>query len=96
MKKTFENSTQEFSGIGHEREVMHKKFSVEIFPGLYDPLHGGISRNKETFSVDLLADIRPGKNRWGLVFYGVKYKLLAYYRLESKDPTAALTLYALS
>ena len=75
--------------------MMPKKSSVEIFPGLSDPLRG-ISHNKETFSVDLLADIHAWKNRWGLVFYGVKSKLLAYYRLGSKEPTAALTLYALS
>ena len=95
MKKTFENSNQEFSGVRHEREVMPKKSSVEIFPGFSDPLRG-ISRNKETFSVDLLEEIHAGENRWGLVFYRVKYKLLVYYRLGSKEPTAALTLYALS
>ena len=68
MKKTFENSTQDFSGVRHEREVMHKKSSVEIFPGLSDPLRGGISWNKETFSVDLLADIRAGKIVGALYF----------------------------
>ena len=30
------------------------------------------------------------------MFYGLKSKLLAYYRLGSKDPTGILTLYALS
>ena len=95
MKKTFENSNQDFSGVKHEQEMMPKKFSLEIFPVIYDPLRG-ISRNKENFSVDLLEDIHAGKNRWDLVFYGVKSKLLVYYRLGSKDPTAALTLYALS
>ena len=95
MKKTFENSNQEFSDVRHEREVMPKKSSVEIFPVIYDPLRS-ISRKKETFSVDLLEDIHARKNRWGLVFYGVKYKLIVYYRLGSKDPTAAFTLYALS
>ena len=95
MKKTFENSNQEFSGVRHEREVMPKKSSVEIFTVISDPLRG-ISRKKESFSVDLLEDVHARKNRWGLVFYGVRYKLLVYYRLGSKDTTAALTLYALS
>ena len=56
MKKTFGNSTQYFSGVIHEREVMPNKYSVEIFPGLSDHFRG-ISWNKETFSVDTLADI---------------------------------------
>ena len=29
---------------------------------------------------------------WGLVFYSVKSKLIAYYRLDSKEPTASSTL----
>ena len=95
VKKTFANSTQDYPGVRHEREVMPKKFSVERFPDLYDPLRL-ISRNKETFSVDLLEGTYSGKKRWGLVFYQVKYKLLAYYRLGSKGPTAALTLDAIS
>ena len=33
--------------------------------------------------------------RWGIVFYGLKSKLLAYYRLGSKDPTGSSTLDAL-
>ena len=60
MKNTFENSNQDFSRVRHEREVMPKKSSVEIFPGLSDILRV-ISRNKETFSVDLLEDIHAGK-----------------------------------
>ena len=36
------------------------------------------------FSVDLLENTHAGKKRLGLVFYGVKYKILAYYRLGSK------------
>ena len=43
-----------------------------------------------------MEDTYAGKKRWGLVFYGVKYKLLAYYRLGSKNLTAASTLDALS
>ena len=35
------------------------------------------------------------KTRWGIVFYGLKSKLLAYYRLGSKDPTGSSTLDAL-
>ena len=46
--------------------------------------------------MDLLEDTHARKKRWGLVFYGVKSKLLAYYRLGSKDPTSASTLDALS
>ena len=42
--------------------------------------------------MDLLENTHAGKKRWGLVFYGVKYKLLAYYRLGFKDPTAHSTL----
>ena len=45
--------------------------------------------------MDLLENIHAGKNPWGLVFYSVKLKLLAYQRLVSKDPTSALTLDAL-
>ena len=36
-----------------------------------------------------------GKKRWVLVFYDVKSKLLAYYRLGYKDPTSASDLDAL-
>ena len=46
--------------------------------------------------MDLLENTHAGKKRWGLVFYGVKSKLLDYYRLGSKDTTFASTLYALS
>ena len=35
------------------------------------------------------------KTSWGLVFYGVKSKIIAYYRLGPKDPTSCSTLYAL-
>ena len=45
--------------------------------------------------MDLLEDTNSGKNSWGLVFYGVKSKLLAYYMLGSKYPTASSTLVAL-
>ena len=75
----------------HEREVMPKKSVVVGFTSLSDPMHG-IRRNKETFSVDLLENTHAGNKRWGLLFYGVKSKLLAYYRLGSKDPTASSTL----
>ena len=51
-----------------------------------------ILHNKVFVSVDLLENTPAGKNRWGLVFYGVKSKLLDYNRLGSKDPTARLTL----
>ena len=45
--------------------------------------------------MDLLENTHAGKKRWGVVFYGVKSKLLAYYRLGSKYPTALSTLDAL-
>ena len=45
--------------------------------------------------MDLLENTHVGKKLWGLVFYGVKSKLLAYYILGSKDPTSDLTLEAL-
>ena len=45
--------------------------------------------------MNLLGDTDTGEKRWGIVFYGVKSKLLAYYRLGLKDPTASLTLDAL-
>ena len=48
----------------------------------------GIHRNKEIFPVDLLENTHAGKKRRGLIFYSLKYKILAYYILGSKDPTA--------
>ena len=78
----------------HKREVVPKKSAVVRFPSLYDPMHG-ISCNKETFSVDLLENNHAGKKRWGLVFCGVKSKLLDYYRLGSKEPLSASTLDAI-
>ena len=74
---------------------MPKKSSVEIFPGLSDRLRS-ISRNKETFSVDILENTHACKKRWGLVFYGVKSNILDYYRLGSKGPTSASNLDAIS
>ena len=72
---------------------MPKKSSVVRFPILSDHMRG-IRRNKETFSVDLLDNTHAGKKRWGLVFCGVKSKLLAYYRLGSKYPTNRSTFNA--
>ena len=77
-----------------EREVMPKKLAVVRFPSLYDPMRS-ICCNKKTFSVDLLENTHADKKCWGLLFYGVKSKLIDYYRLGSKEPTAASTLYAL-
>ena len=67
----------------NEHKVVRKKFSVVRLPRLPDPM-SGICRNKETFPVDLLEDTYTGKMFWGLVFYGVKSKLLAYYILGLK------------
>ena len=73
---------------------MPKMSAVEIFPAMADSLRG-ICRNKETFSVDVVENTYAGKEGWGIVFYRVKSKLLAYYRLGSKDPTGASNLDAL-
>ena len=51
--------------------------------------------NKEMFSVDILENTHTGKNCWVVIFYGVKYNFLPYYRLGSKDPNSGSTLYAL-
>ena len=40
----------------------------------------------------IIEDTHDGKNIWGLVFYGVKYKLFDCYRLGLKYPTASLAL----
>ena len=53
VKKTFENSSQEYIGVRHKQKVMPKKLAVVRFPSLSDPMRG-IHHNKETFSVDLL------------------------------------------
>ena len=45
--------------------------------------------------MDVVEDTHAGKTRWGIVFYGVKSKLLAYYRRGSKNPTGTSTLDAL-
>ena len=94
VKKTFESSTQFYAGVRHEREVMPKKLAVDRFPAMSDSLRID-RRNKETFSVDVVVDTHTRKTRWGIVFYGLKSKMLAYYRLGSKNPTGSLTLDAL-
>ena len=73
---------------------MPKNSDVVIFPRISNPMRR-ICCNKETFSVDLSENNHAGNKCWGLVFDVVKSKILAYYRLWSKDPTAALTLDAL-
>ena len=45
VKKTFENSTHDYPGVRHKREVMTKKSAVVIFPRFSDPMHT-IRRNK--------------------------------------------------
>ena len=76
MEKTIENSTQDYPSVGHEQEAMPMKSAVVGFPGLSDPLRS-ICHNKVNFSVDLLENTHAGKKRWGLVFYGMKSKLLS-------------------
>ena len=70
---------------------MPKKSSVVRFTSPSDPMRG-ILCNKEAFSMYLLDNTHGGKKRWGLVFYGVKSKLLGYYRLGSKYSTSRSTL----
>ena len=60
VKKTFKNSTQDYPGVRHEREVMPKKLAVVIFPSLSDPMRV-IRRNRETFSVELVENTHVGK-----------------------------------
>ena len=45
--------------------------------------------------MDVTEITHSGKNYWGLVFYDVKSKLLAYYILGFKYPTTTLNLDAL-
>ena len=73
---------------------MPKKSAVEIFTAMADSLRS-VLRNKETFPVDVVENTYAGKKRWGIVFYGVKSKRLAYYSLGYKEPIGALTLDAL-
>ena len=63
-----------------EKEVMPNKSDVVRFPSLPYTMHS-IRRNNETLSVNLWEDTHAGEKRWGLVFYGVNYKLLDYHRL---------------
>ena len=70
---------------------MPKKSIVVRFTSLTNTMHI-ICCNKETFYVDVTEDNYAGKKRRGLVFYGVKYKLLAFYILCLKDPTSSSTL----
>ena len=94
MKKTYESSTQFYAGVRHERELMPKKLAVDRFPAMSDSLRS-IRKNKDNFSVYVVVDTHARKTRWGIVFYGLKSKLLAYYCIGSKDPTGSSTLDAL-
>ena len=78
IRKTFESSTQFYAGVRHEREGMPKKSAMERFPAMPDSLCS-VRRNKESFPVDVVEDTYTGKTRWGIIFYGVKSKSLAYY-----------------
>ena len=94
IRKTLEAYTQDYPGVRHKCEVMRNNSTVVRLPSLPDSMCS-VSRNKEDSSVDLLEDIHSRKHFWGLVFYGVRTKLVAYYRLWSKDPTSSSTLDAL-
>ena len=61
VKKTFETSTQDYSGVRHDCEVTTKKSSVVSFPILPYPVCS-IRFNKESFSVYVLEDTHSGGN----------------------------------
>ena len=61
VKKTFDDSTQNYPGVRQEYEVMPNNSSKVRFTSLPDPMPG-ILCNKETFSVDLLEDTHAGKS----------------------------------
>ena len=81
VKKTFEAYTKDYPGVRHERKVIMNKSALVTFPSLLDTLRG-IHRNKEIYLVDVMEFNHAGKKCRGLVFYGVKSQLLAYYRLR--------------
>ena len=91
VKKIFETYNQDLPGARHACEVMQEKSYVVRFPSLPDPMRG-IRHNKNFFKVDVTEFTHDGKKRWGLVFYGANYRLLAYYMLGLKYPTATPTL----
>ena len=72
----------------HESEAVTKKSDIVRFTILPDKMRG-ISYNKETFSADVTEFTHSGKTRWGLVFYGVKSKLIAYHTFVLKEPTSS-------
>ena len=80
MNKTFEDSNQDFPGFQHEHKAMPKNLYLQRFPSLPDPMRG-IQRNKELFYEDVVEFTRSGRKCWGLIFYRVKTKIMAYYRL---------------
>ena len=84
LKKTFEASTNDYPGASNDREFMPKKSSVVRFTRLPDKMRS-ISRNNEKFSVDITEDTHDEKKHWGLLLYGVKSKLLAYYGIGSRN-----------
>ena len=74
INKTFDNSTQDYPGVRHKREVIPKKLAVVIFTSISDPMRG-IRRNRETFPVDLVENTHTGKKRWGqgsIVYENIK------------------------
>ena len=63
--------------VRNEHEFMPKNYVVVRFHILPYPIHS-IRHNKKIFSGGVTKDTHAGKKRWGVVFYGVKFKLLAY------------------
>ena len=61
VKKTFDNSNQDYPGVRNERKVMPKKSAVVRFPSLSDPMPG-ICCNKEKNSVGMLDNTHAGKS----------------------------------
>ena len=86
-EEKFDASTKDYTGVRNEREEIPKKLEVIRFTSLPDTMHG-IRCNKEMFLEDVMEHSHSGEKRWGLVFYGIKTKLMENYRLCSKDPTA--------
>lgn len=79
-KRTFEASNQEYPGVQHEHNEAPNKLAVVSYLSLPDPMRS-IRRNKKTFLVDLVVFTHTRKKRWGMVFYGVKTKIIDYHRL---------------
>ena len=91
LKKTFEASSQDYPGVRQDHDVLPNKSLVVSFPILTNTI-SVINRNKENFYVDVAERAQSGKRNWGVVFYGLRKKLMIYHRIRYKDITAHSTL----